>query len=213
MSTTTHPDTDPELEAAEVSILETLEEEDAVRRVDLADGIEDYPTHETALLDRNAIGETGSLTTSEDGDHVTYRRFVITSTGEGLLDAHRSPPPKEQDPVEPMRTPDSGGPWDVTAPWDELSPSIAQILDETQSVECIETDRYRGGWMVRVELARDETEGQIEFEPIKWHNASGAHHFKTQYRHLFGGWHPDVSKRAFGALQRAWVAEFAEDGD
>lgn len=208
-ATTQHP----ELADEEVSILESLaEEDDAVRRVDLADGIEDYPAHERELLDEGAINETGSLTTHEDDGTVTYRRFEITQTGGQLLEAYHAPPPEESDPVEPRRT-SSREPWDVSAPFDELGPNIAQILDETQAVECVETDEYRGGWVVRVTLARDGIEGHIDFKPIHWHNDPGTHHFKTKYKHLFGGRHPDVTTRAFGALQRAWVEQYQQEDD
>ena len=200
----------------EVAILEAFPDVGApVRRVALAetlDDTDDYPPHERALLDRDAIEEVGHENVPEDGERVVYRRFAMTKSGDHLLRRVREggDTDTEPDPVAPSRSTLSQS-WDKRAPWTELAEHIDRLLEETQSVERFAMDDGRHDWGVRVVLAREDTDQQVtvEFNPQQWHNASGRHEFYKRYRNAFRE-RLDIDDRAFGVLQARWLAEYTD---
>jgi hypothetical protein len=210
-----------DLGEGEETILATLAEETHVRRVDLADALGDrdaYPEHERALLSRDALEEVGAEYVTEEGEdgedqRVTYRRFTITARGERLLRELRShDPDSDPDPVAPSTEPTQPRRWDERAPWTDLAENVPRLLEETQSVERVDTEDGRHDWAVRVTLARDGAETTVEFNAVRWHNATARGDFVSAYRGAFGEM-PGISERAFGVLQARWVDEYADGGD
>ena len=204
-----------ELATAEVSILESLRDSDdpAVRRVDLADAVgddEDYRDGERTLLDRGAIEEVGSASgTTSEGVSVSHRRFALTDRGGNLLHRHRRRSHRSSDPVEPTTAPAQQAPWDERAGWTDLAEAVPRIVDETESVERVESDTD-DSWVVRVELARGDRAGTVEFTPVQWHNQTGRREFHEAYRWIFGE-SPGLDDRAFGVLQARWLDEVRHD--
>lgn len=200
----------------EVTVLETLAEADGpTRRVALADEVEapdEYPRHERALLEREAIEEVGKETLREDGRLVTYRRFRITDTGERLLDQIKTVEETgDPDPVAPT-TRETRQRFEDHAEWTQLTEHVPRFIDETESVERVEADDVRYDYLVRVTLTREDSDqtAVAEFSNVTWHTDRGRQEFLKAYRNAFGD-APRMDGRTFGVLQARWLTEFADE--